>query len=421
MHWKHHTRTGARVVALAVSLGISASAVAQSAAPARQITLKELFENAWSQQPEAKALPARRDAAQAHRRAAQAWTPEAPAIEASYKTDRINGNGGARELEYGLAAPLWLPGERGAAGALSEAEVAAVESRAAAARLRLAATVRDAWWGWQRASVDVDTARAQLDAARRLATDVARRAKAGELARADQNLADGAVAAAEAAVAQAEAVATAARQHVATLLGGAAGSLTTPSASAEPEPRQRTSDAALSHPALDELRDKLSVASRSADLAARQSRSNPEIALTTTRDRGVFGEPYGQTVTLAVRIPLGAGPRQDARVAAARADAIETQAQLQLERARLEAEREAAQARVRAAQAQLAAAERRATLARENRGFYEKSFRLGESDLPTRLRIETEASDAERQAARGRIELAAAVSAWRQVLGLLPE
>jgi cobalt-zinc-cadmium efflux system outer membrane protein len=181
------------------------------------------------------------------------------------------------------------------------------------------------------------------------------------------------------------------------------------------------SDAALSHPALGELRDKLSVASRSADLAARQSRSNPEIALTTTRDRGVFGEPYGQTVTLAVRIPLGAGPRQDARVAAARADAIETQAQLQLERARLEAEREAAQARVRAAQAQLAAAERRATLARENRGFYEKSFRLGESDLPTRLRIETEASDAERQAARGRIELAAAVSAWRQVLGLLPE
>ena len=70
---------------------------------------------------------------------------------------------------------------------------------------------------------------------------------------------------------------------------------------------------------------------------------------------------------------------------------------------------------------QLAAAERRAQLARESRGFFDKSFRLGETDLPTRLRIEAEAADAERQAARARIELAAAISAWRQALGLLPQ
>jgi cobalt-zinc-cadmium efflux system outer membrane protein len=70
---------------------------------------------------------------------------------------------------------------------------------------------------------------------------------------------------------------------------------------------------------------------------------------------------------------------------------------------------------------QLAAAERRLELARESRGFFEKSFRLGETDLPTRLRIEAEAAEAERQAARARVELAAAISALRQVLGLLPQ
>ena len=46
---------------------------------------------------------------------------------------------------------------------------------------------------------------------------------------------------------------------------------------------------------------------------------------------------------------------------------------------------------------------------------------MGETDLPTRLRIELEASEAERQDARARIDLAAAVSAYRQALGLLPE
>jgi cobalt-zinc-cadmium efflux system outer membrane protein len=54
-------------------------------------------------------------------------------------------------------------------------------------------------------------------------------------------------------------------------------------------------------------------------------------------------------------------------------------------------------------------------------GFFDKSFHLGETDLPTRLRIEAEAAEAERQAVRSRIELAAAISSWRQALGLLPQ
>ena len=108
-------------------------------------------------------------------------------------------------------------------------------------------------------------------------------------------------------------------------------------------------------------------------------------------------------------------------MAAARADAVEAQAQFALDRARLQSEREAAEVRVNAARTQLAAAERRATLARETRGFFDKSFRLGETDLPTRLRIEAEATEAERQAARSRIELASAISTWRQALGLLPQ
>jgi cobalt-zinc-cadmium efflux system outer membrane protein len=60
-------------------------------------------------------------------------------------------------------------------------------------------------------------------------------------------------------------------------------------------------------------------------------------------------------------------------------------------------------------------------LARDVRGFVEKSFQLGESDLPTRLRVETEAVEAQRQAAVARIAVAGAVSALRQALGLLPE
>jgi cobalt-zinc-cadmium efflux system outer membrane protein len=398
----------------------TATASAAAEAPTGVMSLRRTFDAAWTRQPEAMALQARRDAARAQRQAAQSWTPEPAALEVSNKTDLLNRNAGARELEVGVAVPLWLPGERGKSAALADAETAAIESRATAAQLRVAATVREAWWQWQRARIEADSARDRLDNTRRIAADVARRTKAGDLARADRHQADGAVAAAESGLAQAEAGLTAAHQHLRALAGHAPDASDALGAAAEPAPAAASGEADA-HAELQELKDRAAVAERTAALAATQSRANPELMLATTRDRGAFGEAAQQTITLGVRIPFGGGPRHDARSANARAEAVELQAQLALERERLGAEREAARVRVDASRTQLAAAERRAQLARESRGFFDKSFRLGETDLPTRLRIEAEAAEAERQAARSRIELAAAISAWRQALGLLPQ
>jgi len=175
------------------------------------------------------------------------------------------------------------------------------------------------------------------------------------------------------------------------------------------------------HAELQELKDRAAVAYRSAALTASQSRANLELLLATTRNRGASGDAAQQTITLALRIPLGGGPRVEARIAGARAEAAEVQAQLALQRERVSAERESARLRVECTRRQLDATERRARLARESRGFFDRSFSLGQTDLPTRLHIEAEATDAERQAARTRIELAAAISAWRQALGLLPQ
>jgi cobalt-zinc-cadmium efflux system outer membrane protein len=382
--------------------------------------LRQAFDAAWARQPEALALQTRRDAARAQQRAAQAWTPEPMALEAFGKTDRLNDNQGAYELEVGLIVPLWLPGERSGSAALADAEGAAIESRVRAAQLRVAATVRDAWWQWQRARVEVESARDQLDNTLRIAADVARRTKAGDLARADRHQADAAVAGAESRLAQAEAGLAAAQQQLRALAGQAP--VAGDGAGMTPEPDPGAASAGVeTHAALLELQDRVAVAERTAALASAQTRANPEILLGTTRERGSSGESPQQTLTLGLRIPFGGGPRHEARIANARAEATEVQAQLALERERLTADREAARIRVLASRVQLAAAERRAQLARESRGFFDKSFRLGETDLPTRLRIEAEAAEAERQAASSRIELAAAISAWRQALGLLPQ
>ena len=418
--------TPIRIALLVMTLsGLVLTAQAQgtsAAALSGSVSLKDVFETAWQRQPEAYALQSRRDAAQAQAKAASMLSPEPPSLEISQRSDRMTGNSGAREAEVGIAVPIWLPGQRTASADLAQAEISLVERKLLASQLRLASSVRDAWWGWLRARVDAELASEQLANAQRLAADVAKRTNAGDLAKSDQHQAEGAVAAAQAHAAQAQAASAAALAQVMALTGRTAQADLTVNAAVEPAPDSTPhTGAAVGHPLLAELEDRITMAERTAQLISAQRRSNPELTVATTRGRGAFGERYGQTVLIGIRVPLGAGPRHDARLATAQAEAIEVQSQLVLEQARIQADKQGAAARLEAARTQLDAAQRRAQLANESRSFFDKSFRLGESDLPTRLRIEAEAAEAARQAARSRIDLASAISALRQSLGLLPQ
>ncbi len=389
---------------------------AQPVAPQAD-TLAAAFAQAWSRQPEALASQARRDAAQAAQAAAQRWTPEPPALEVAHKTDRLASNEGVREVEAGLALPLWLPGERRLTAAQADAERTALDSRLQAARWRFAGPLRDAWWALQSAGLEQEATQGRVQHATQLAADVARRVAAGDLSRADQNQADGALAQAQADAAEAAAAVIVARQALLALGVPAAAQAD----AAEPMPAAGAVDVPdAAHPALLELDDRALLARRTQDLAAAQKRGNPELALLATRERG-GGEPSAHRLTIGLRVPLGSAAGHRAKVLAAGADRIEAEQQRLLEAERLAAEIRAARALVDAAQAVVAAADRRAELARQTRGYVDKSFRLGETDLPNRLRIELDAFDAERQSGRARIAVAQAISRWRQALGLLPQ
>lgn len=393
-------------------------------------SLKEVFSAAWQRQPEAQSLHARQEADAAQREVASSWTAEPPELELGTKTDRINRNQGAREYEAAIAVPLWLPGERQSTAALADAQSRVTSARVLAAQLRTAAAVRDAYWTWQQALIDHGIASERLTSARTFASDVARRVKAGDLARADLHRAEGAAAAAQSALAESTAAVAAAEQELRALTGmplppGLAGKAVARDGAAmetEAEPQLPGDLNALGadHPLVTNLFAQAEAARRAADLAGTQKRGNPELTVGVTRERGQFGEAYQQALTVGVRIPFGSDSRYRAKLAAANADALEAQSQLQLQRDQVLAELEAARQRVEAARLQREAAEKRERLAAESRGFFEKSFRLGETDFPTRLQIELEAAEAERAAARARIELASAISDLRQALGLLP-
>ena len=420
------------LLALALATaGATLSAAAQAppsanttATTTASLSLRQAYEAALARLPEARSAPQRRSAAAAHERAAQAWTPEPPAFESGVKTDRIGSNRGSREWVAGVAVPLWLPGQRDAARSLAQAEAAAVDDRLGAAAWRVAGELREAWWSVQAAQVELDLGRTKLTNAQRLAADVSHRVRAGDLARADQHQADGAVAAAQVELS------TAQRSQVQTWssLRRLAGPLPRAELEATPEPLPAdpastptsTTVSTAAHPALRDLAAQAEIARRHMAQARLQRRAAPEVALSMARDRGAAGEAYGQSISIALRIPFGADDRYQAQVASAEAQLTDAETRLGLERERIEADIALARTRVDLARSAADAAQRRAMLARETQGFVDKAFRLGEVDLPARLRVELEAVEAERQSARARIELAQAISQWRQALGLSP-
>ncbi len=428
-----------RCAVLALVASSAAADPDPAAATTTSTTLKQAFDAAWQRQPEAQSQRARFEAAAAQQlgvklfeqSAATRWTVEPVALELSTKTDRLNQNLGRDETVAGISIPLWLPGERTRTLAVADAQARAASSRVLAAQLRTAASVREAYWAWARARMDHGLAAELLGHAQLLAQDVAKRVRAGDLARADQHQADGALAGAQVGLAEATGAMAGAAQRLRALTGLVPQSLpptpfaTLPVAAngAEPMPTVPPDVATLDarHPALVDLQASADVAQRSAELAQVQTRANPELTLATSRDRGQLDDAYQHSITLGIRIPLGSDSRNQAKRASAQAEAMEAEAQLRIERERLHGEVEAARVGQASAQTQLEASQRRAQLARESRAFFQKSYHLGETDLPTRLRIEREAMDAERQAARAQIDLAAAQSALRQTLGLLPE
>jgi len=388
--------------------------------------LKSFYESSWERQPDYKSYQYRVEAALAKQKIASSLLVSPASVEVAQKTDRANSNQGASETILGLGIPLWLWNERSSSINLADAEYKKLLSQYYLSQLRIAAEVRDAYWTYQRSKIESDLALRRYENARILAQDVEKRFKAGYLSRADLHQANGALASSEAFLVEAQANVINAEQRVRSLLGSEYlkkiqfGDI---AKNIEPLPKvpENLSGLDTGLPIVAALIDQLEVAKKAVDLAKSQTRASPQLQILTTKSREVYGVPHQQSFTVGLTIPFGSEARNTNRLASATAEMVDSEVRLSYERESALSNVESNVALVKSAQMKLGAADKRSNLANETRQFFEKSFRIGETDLPTRLRIELEAVDANRQAAIAKINYAVSVSNLRQALGLLPE
>ncbi len=378
----------------------------------RADSLATALDAAWARHPQGAALAARGDEATARMALAASLTAGPPSLAFGHLGGGFGQDGGRREWEIELAAPLWLPGQQAARQREAASGATVLAATHAALRLQLAGAVREAGWAVVAARAALDLAQQREASARALEAGVQRRHAAGELARIDANQARSERLAAEAEVADA---ATALRgvEHVWHALTGLPAPVTIDAervadASGEDPPQLAAAIAAL-HAA--QARVQVSRASR---------RDPPELALRAVRERDAVAEPWSSQWGVQVRLPFSAGAQTALNNATAQAELAEATAAL--EQARLAHTLDVARARAEldaAVQRDEAAAQRQ-RLAAESLQLIEKSFALGESDLATLLRLRAAALDADAERAHRRVARTAAVSRLNQALGVLP-
>jgi outer membrane protein, heavy metal efflux system len=382
--------------------------------PASNATLRAALDAAWQRAVAARETEGQRSRAEADRAVASSLWAAPPSLVLSHRDDRLQSNAGQRETEIGIAVPLWLPGQRTARVATAEAAAAQAQAAEHLARLRLAGDLREAAWQLLALQAELMQAGTQVQALKRLADDVERRVRAGDLARADALVA-------QAEHLKAEALRTDVQQRLQatrsrwTLLTGL---------TAAPEMK---ADSLAEAQAPVTLHPEIQFASRSTELARqrvelmrRSHRDAPELTVGVRQNTPGRAESSQSSLGVGLRLPFGTDSRNRPIEAAALAELDVAQTHEQRLRERVDSDTATARDALRSAQAQLDAEIERARLLRERAALIDKAFRAGETPLPDLLRALAAASEADSAVARQTAALGLARARLQQAFGLLP-
>ena len=406
---------------LALPLGLAlltTSAAAQTASPPP--TLKQALDAAWQTSSQSRSLDNRRSDLAAKEKAASSWISGEPVAGIAHRTDRPNKNEVFREVEAELELPLWNPGVRSAARADVSAQRIGFDGQFQLAKLKLAGELRTLSASIATAQVELDLNKRKLFEATALAQDLSRRVKAGENARVDGLQAQVLQQQAQAAIAQAESQLSRYLSQWRSLTGLAAVAPPDEPLASSLSGQTDAMPVSADHPALRFAQAQVSSAQAKLALANADKRDPMSVGVGVGRERANFAGANETKLRIALRIPLGGDNRNAPRQAAARAELDAAQADLDAAQRQLPAEVAAAVSDLRGSRTAQTAARERVRLSTEVQTLITKSWRLGDSDLPTRLRADNEQFEASLSLARATIDVQRAIANLNQAHGLMP-
>lgn len=394
---------------------LAAAAQAAESAPPARVSLALAVDAAWERAVEGRQADGESRRAQAGKTAARSLTPEPLALELAQREGRWYGDAEERETEIGVSVPLWMPGQRRAHNAQADSDLAWAQANQATTRLELAGRVREAAWTLAERQADYDLARSQSQTLERIAADVARRVRSGDLARTDDMAARGELLVAQVQLAGAQQQLQAGRSEWRLLTG----------LDALPDPVESLPPAAAdagmpAHPQLLRAEQDAERARLRLDVVRQSRREAPELTFSVRDERPEANVDSIRSLGVAVRVPLGSRGRNAPLQAEAESEVAVAETALRLQRERQGAELALARDAATAAEGQLQAATQRATLLRERAGLLETSFNAGQIGLVDLLRANDDAAQAEADLNRQQAAHGLTLARLLQANGTLP-
>lgn len=396
------------LIAMAIALAGSSAELAVAA------SLHDAVYQAGQRNPDVLGLRARIEEARALAYAASSLTPAPPTAVLGGRGDMplAERRPGTREYEAELEVPLWLPGQKAAAGASARAKEAAYATGSEAALLVVAGEVREIAWAATLQQAELESSRRRLDTAQALEMLVARRLSAGDVARGDLLQAQNEVLTARTDVEERQLGV----QRELGVLRAITGLTTIP----EPLEESQKQGADLErHPRLVAFRAAMEAARRDVELARELRRDPPTLVLGNRSERATDTETVS-TLRLALRIPFATEARNRPRIAAAEAGLTQSLAALQIEQSRLEANLNVARDAVDTTRRQLEFARGRETLTRDALRLTRRGFERGEIPFVSVLIALNQAVQSDLALARARVAASLAIARYNQAAGMLP-
>jgi outer membrane protein TolC len=377
------------------------------------LQLRDVLDITFARNPAQSRLQSLESVVSARKLVANALLPASPALIVAHQNDALVSGRNEREWQAELELPVWQLNQRSNRRKVADATRSNVTATAASLKLQVAGLLRDALWDIAFNDNNLSLATNRLTLARELERDVDTRFNAGEMAKTDVMLAQQETLRLQKEQLRAEAEVMHARHRYYLLTGlhELPGSYTEPQSAVQDYSQSSIWLAAES---------KLGLAETERNLVQIESRENLHLSLNMRRAQGAFDNLSNESVGLKVRIPFGEDARSAPMRAAAQLGVGDAVTELNTLRYALETLIHEAEHNLTVSRAELVIANRQFDIAQESARLAQKAFKLGETDLVSLLRVQSQTYEAERAFTSRKIQLQWDIARYNQVVGVLP-
>lgn len=379
------------------------------------LTFSALLEQTLRHAPNALEGPAREAEARDMNALGESWIAGRPSVQLDAIDDRLLNDLGQRELTWGVAMPLWRPGERRAMqarGAQYEAQYAAWED---AFTLDIAGQLRSALANMAEADAVLAAEQLATADARELVRIAELRFAAGDIAERELLQARALLLSQQRNELAAEAGRVDAERLYAMLTG-----LQARPASLPQEVIAAQDQVPESHPLLRLLQAQVEVADAEIDKAMADARGAPTLAVGTRRQRAGLFADYEDALAVSLNIPLGGRAHVNAATSAERRSKVDAEVRRATARRALDLQLHEVEHELFVLSQSLPLSEEQARLARQQWEMARAAFQAGETDTSQVVIALQQTRQSARDLELTSLRHARLIAEFNQILGVLP-